>query len=304
MSVFRTAMALVASVAFLGCNVENVGPAAKSGAGGAGSSAGDETPGATGCPAGSAELEMDGVMREISDEGVALRAASFGAEVYHAIEIDDALRSGNLAENLWQRFVAPRFTKVGELVDGGSFERESWVRGSVTEVATGASAYVGLAPGPKNGVAYPVIVIAADQASFDAQFPDFGTVSALRRYNDFPLSCASIVGKWTTSSATAADTFSATGFYTGMTVVSDSLDLALSADGSFTREWSAMVNGSFSRGSDQGSYTTGAREIVLAGQSDGTTAYDAHLIAVKGGFSLYLVNRQFTGMAYGLVPSK
>ena len=279
-------------------------PAATGGAGGNGGEGGGGPAGAKGCAPGSPELVLDGVTREIADEGVALRGPSYLAEVYYGLEIDDQLRAGNIAENLWQRLVAPRFALVGELTDGGQFERETWVRGTATEKATGASAYIGVAPSPKNGVAYPVVAIAADKASFDAQFPSFGSVEALRRYNDFPLSCGALAGKWTTSSATAVDTYNGAGAYTGMSVVSDSLDLGFAADGTYTHEWSASVNGTFTRGTDKGTYTSGAREVVLNGQTEGVTTYDAHFIAVKGGMSLYLVNRQYSGMAYALLPGK
>jgi len=241
---------------------------------------------------------QNGVEREITPNGVLLRAPEFGGALFYAIDLskDTGLRA-NIARGIWDRYVAPDYTATGELTGGGIGVNDLWLHGPVTD-QEGRAYYAGvsggLAPGA-NGIIHPTFVLTTDRETFLRLFPEHTVQDELQRLNDFPLSCGSLARAWSSSSAVGV-------VYANGSVdaVGATMRLRLEADATFTSEWSSYVDGVQSRGTDRGSYSAGARELSLRGEKE-QDVYDARFVAVQGGFVLQLVNRARTGVRYTLV---
>ena len=297
----RSALAavLLAVAALGGCTIESTQPAGSSSGGSSsgGSSSGGavSTEIAADCVSGGPSTVVDGWSRATGADFVTMKSGALRAELHYSFPLDDALRAGNTTTNVWDRLLGSRYQVIGDRTTGGDapgFTRFGY--GAATEKATGKSVYIAITPEIDNGTAHPVVVIAPSQAALQKALPDEKAVAALQRYNFMPLECQALTGDWTSSFSSAAETYSASGAYTGLSVSAASVDLSIRGE-AYSMRKRAYVNGQSSDVTDTGALAAGGNGLVLRTDQGVETAYDAGLVAVRGGYALYVVNRQYTG---------
>lgn len=249
------------------------------------------------CAEGGAGAMIDGWARTVTPGWVQLDGGDLRVEIHYSFPMDDELRNGIVTDRIWDRLLSTR-VQPGETVWGGeAYGLPYYTAGTATDLATGRPLYIQVAVELDNGIAFPVVVIAPDEATLTAAFPSSAEVVAMRRYNYLPLSCGSLAGLWTTSSSSAMYTYSPTGMFTGITVAASSVDIAFDGGGGYAMRMTAYVNGAWSDEREAGTVTLEEHGITL--ESDArTTAYHAGFVAIAGGLALLIQNRQFSGLQY------
>jgi hypothetical protein len=300
----RRALGLTLAVAFAaalaGCTLESTGPASGGSSSGGSSSGGSSSGGSSGevaaeCLSGGPSTVVDGWSRATKADFVEMKGGALRAELHYSFPLDDALRAGDTTLNVWDRLLGSRYQAAGERATGGEgpgFTRYGY--GAAVEKATGKNVYIAITPEIANGTAHPVVVIAPSQSALQKVLPDEKAVAALQRYNFMPLECQTISGDWTSSFTSAAETYSATGSYTGLAVSAASVDLSVRGE-AYSMRKRAYVNGQSSDVTDTGAVAAAGNALVLRSDQGVETTYDAGLVAVRGGYALYVVNRQYSG---------
>lgn len=267
------------------------------------------TPGSTDiaarCVEGGEGATKDGWVRTIGSEGVTASDGHVAVVIVYSLPIDDAMRSApHFAEAVWDKLIGDDYRAGTRTTGGEDYGQNAYASGTAVDKTTGDSIFVSVVAPRDNGVVYPVIAVAADEATLTAKLANADAVAAMRAYNSFPLSCASIVGNWTTESVNAVQTYDASGSYTGIKVSSLQIDLAL--DASHHYDWHANVtdNTGSQDESASGDYASDEGTVVLKSDEGKTTTFDAGFVAVKGGLTLSIVDRQFSGDAWVLYRAR
>ncbi|MBX3193385.1 MAG: hypothetical protein KF819_40760 [Labilithrix sp.] len=252
------------------------------------------------CVEGGAGVTKDGWTRVIGGDFVTAKSGDVLVAIVYALTIDDELRAAShFAEGVWDRLLGADFTPGARTSGGDRAGELAFSSGTATEIATGAKVFITVTADRSNGVAFPVIAIAPDEATLTGALPTQTSVSEMRRYNYFPLSCTGIVGTWSTSSLTAVDTNA------GVKVSSLRLDLILDAASTYTLDAKVSTNEGSEQETDTGSYTSAQQEIALTSKAGfRNKTYDAGFVAVRGGVGLYIVDREFSGDAWLLFRTK
>lgn len=249
------------------------------------------------CAEGGAGSVVDGWARTVTPGWVQLDAGDLRVEIHYSFPMDDQLRDGIVTDRIWDRLLSSR-VQPGQTVWGGeAFGLPYYTAGTATDLATGRPLYIQVAVELDNGIAFPVVVVAPDEATLSAAFASSADVVAMRRYNYLPLSCGSLAGLWTTSSSSAMYTYSVTGMFTGITVAAGSIDLAFDGGGGYAMRKTAYLNGVWSDEQEAGTVAIEEHGITLSGDA-GTTPYESGFVAIEGGLALFIRNRQFSGLQY------
>lgn len=246
------------------------------------------------CLEGGAGVTTDGWTSTIGNDAVSTTKGNVGVAIVYALTIDDELRSAShFAEGVWDKLLGPDFTAGTRTSGGDGTGLLAYASGTATEKASGKTVFVTVTADRNNGIAFPVIAIAPDEATMKATLATPDAISSMRRYNFFPLSCTGIVGTWSTSSLTANDTNA------GIKVSSLQLDLTLSASSTYMLDAKVSTNTGSEQEHDTGSYTSAAQELAFTSNAGfRNKTFDAGFVAVKGGVGLYVVDRAFAGDAW------
>ncbi len=253
----------------------------------------DDADSPTGSTSAGCSNTVDGWHQMVGARGLVLTRDGVTAELAWSFEFTDALRQGDSELNVWRAVLGDRY-EPGQLVQGQFGELH--LGGPATERSTGRTVFIAFTSGANSGYAHPVAVIGPDESTL-AAYPTSAALNALTSLNRFPLSCATLRGRWKSGFHTVAERYAAsTGRFTGLETVAAWSDLTLES-GSFRRESNALLNGVFTRQVDSGSWSHDEWSLVL--EPDGAEAItsDAAFIAVRHGFLLRLVNRKFSGDA-------
>lgn len=249
------------------------------------------------CLDGGAGDVKDGWTRTIGPGSVSAVSGNIGVAIVYSLTIDDELRAArHFAEGVWDRLLGDEYTVTGTRTsggdDGGLLPFSS---GTAVDKATGDTLHITVTASRYDGIAYPVVALAPDEATLAAKLATPEAIDAMRAYNAFPLSCGTAVGKWTTSSTNAVVTYDRGGFFTGIKVSSLQIDVAF--DDALHYDWKAQVTDNSGQVSERenGAYTATEQQIDLASTDGKNTTYDAAFVAVKGGIALSITNRQFSG---------
>lgn len=242
---------------------------------------------ATGTGSHDCTSNVDGWDARIGERGVVLSKGDVIAELPWSFAYTDELRADDL--NPWRAVLGDRY-------EPGPMERGRYgdprLAGPATERSTGRTVYVAFVPGALNGVASPVAIVSANPEVLRA-YPDGSSIGALESLNRFPLSCAALEGTWKSGFATAVERYAAsTGQYRGVESVAAWRELTLEG-GSYRRVSSAMLNGSFFKRSDSGSWSADHWSLTLEPEGSEAIGFNATLVAVQRGYLLRLQNKQF-----------
>lgn len=250
-------------------------------------------------------MESEGWTRTIGADGVSAKNGDVGAVIAYSLAIDDQLRAApHFAEGVWDKLIGDDYT-AGTRTSGGDGSGElAFSEGAATDKASGSQVYVMVVSERNNGIAFPIIAVAADQATLKAKLPTATSVNELRRLNAFPLRCTGLAGGWTSSDVSAAETYDASGSFTGLVVSALRIDLSFTADAKYTRKISVYQNTSEVKEDDSGSYAATDTAITLTSSAGKTTNYGASYVAVRGGLALYIQNQQFSGDNFVLYRAK
>lgn len=268
-----------------------------SGASSSGGSLTEDTSVNARCLEGGAGDVKDGWTRTIGADGVTMLNGNVGVAVGWSLQIDDQLRAApHFAEGVWDRLLGDEYEVQGTRTSGGDdFGQIAFSSGFAKEKASGSVIYITLTASRDNGVAFPVAALAADDLVLKQKFANPADIDAMRAYNAFPLSCSSIVGKWTTNNSNAVALYDKYGSFTGIKV--SSLQIDASFDTAKHYEWNVTVtdNTGVQAEDESGQYASGDLNIDLSSIAGKATNYDAAFVAVKGGLALSVVNKQFSG---------
>jgi hypothetical protein len=252
-----------------------------------------------------AELMADYV--QFSKDGIRVR-------IYHAMTITDALRSrGDMRMNVWNLLVAPQF-RAGEIRywDNGAGATGPYASGGnfliANAVENGQQVVVGMNYAANNGLLYPIVVIAPDQANFNRLAGTPEQMEKLLRLNMFEVPARELNGRWTSNFNSAMEMYSvATGIYAGVAVASASLDITFE-NGNYQSRSKATVGriGALtnSNETEAGTYQVRGSMVTLMPQGKAQDAYLLWFEAVRGGFMLHLVNNQNRGNRWDLLRAK
>lgn len=255
------------------------------------------------CVQGGAGVTYNGWTMVITNDFVAAKNGDVIVAIAYSLSIDDGLRAADhLAEGVWDRLIGDEYTAGPRTSGGDGFGLIAYSSGPATENATGASVFIAVSVERHNGTALPVIAVAPDEATLRALLPTPESVAEMRRYNAFPLRCATLGGRWTSSSVDAYNTYDVFGFFTGLVVSALRFDASFDSATHYTFRAKVTTNTGSQNEVDEGTYAATDTTIHLtssAGFRDKT--YDASFVGVRGGIALYIVDEQFSGDAWLLL---
>ncbi|MCO6510235.1 MAG: hypothetical protein J5I65_05520, partial [Aridibacter famidurans] len=196
----------------------------------------------------------------------------------------------------------------------GSFNAE-YVEGWATERQTGDKRFVAMYLNIAPNTAFLKIASAPDENTLRQQFPnshkiDQSDLSAMDRYNQFPVSASDIVGNWTDGDTSTAHWYyvSPAGYetYAGMTIASTSAAFNFAKGGNYTSQHrgttGSVGNLNSFKQSYKGTYKVSNWSVSATNRWQGKTdEFKAYFKVVRGGRILVLDSG---GATYNLVRAK
>lgn len=225
--------------------------------------------------------------------------------------LDDARpNTVDAPEYYWSKYVAPYFDVPAlEKWSGVQYPVIYHLQGNAVERATGKQCFVAIKI-VYGGGARPIVVIAPDQNSYQQQFPHPNDIDPMLNANRFAVTASDIVGTWKGSGGGGVEYYNAySGTYAGMSAVSSTDEFTFNSNGTYSSTYrSASMNngGSQFGGQDfKGTFSVTDWSITATNRYGGkTTAFNAQLIAVKGGYLLYMADPGNSSMNYTLFKTK
>lgn len=225
--------------------------------------------------------------------------------------LDDAKPNTiNPVEYYWNYYVTP-FFNVSNLQKWSGMEYPViyHLQANAVNKQTGKPCYIAMKIIYQGG-ARPVLVISADQNSYLQQFPHPNDIDPLLSYNKFAVTANDIIGQWKSNGGGIADYYNAyNGSYAFSHSISTTDEFNFNKDGSYNSVYrSADMAGGFAQfgGQDfKGTYTVTDWTITATNRHKGRTAtFTSQLIAVKGGYLLWMQDTYEPLLQYTLFKSK
>ena len=154
------------------------------------------------------------------------------------------------------------------------------------------------------------MVICPDQASYQRQFPHPNDLDRMLSYNKFAITAKDIIGTWNGGGGGGLEYFNAyTGNYISSHTLSTTDEFSFYSNGTYSSRYrSASINGGNAQfgGQDfKGKFTCTDWQLNASNRYRGaTSSFNAQLIAVKGGYLLYLQDKTNSSMQYTLYRTK
>jgi len=213
-------------------------------------------------------------------------------------------------EYYWSKYVEPYFTVSDpQKWSGVQYPVIYHMQGNAVEKATGKSCYVAIKI-VYGGGARPIVVIAPNQTIYQQQFPHPNDIDPMLNANRFAISAQDIIGTWKGSGGGGVEYYNAySGTYAGMSAVSSTDEFIFNTDGTYksTYRTASMNSGSAKFGGQdfKGTFSVTDWSITATNRYEGkTTPFNAQLIAVKGGYLLYMSDPGNSSMNYTLFKTK
>ncbi|MBX9784119.1 MAG: hypothetical protein K2X48_12590 [Chitinophagaceae bacterium] len=237
-----------------------------------------------------------------------------GTEVrLHYIDkaLDDARPNTiDAPEYYWSKYITPYFnTSNVQKWSGVQYPVIYHMQANAVDKATGKQFYVAIKI-VYSGGARPIVVITPNQNSYNQQFPHPNDMDRMLNYNKFAVSINDVVGKWNGSGGGGVEYYNVySGTYAGMSAVSSTDEFVFNKDGTYNSTYrSASMNNSGAQfgGQDfKGTFSVTDWSITATNRYKGKTKqYNAQLIAVKGGYLLYMSDTDNSSMNYTLFKTK
>lgn len=226
-------------------------------------------------------------------------------------ELDNARpNTTGVIEYYWANYITPYFNVPNpEKWSGVEYPIIYFMQGNATEKKTGKACFVALKV-VHNGGARPIVVITSGQTLYQQQFPHPNDVDKMLYYNKFGVTVKDIIGTWNGGGGGGADYYNAyTGNYISTHTISASDEFVFMANGTYRSTYrSANINGGNAQfgGQDfKGNFSVKDWEVTATNRFGGkTTRFIAQLIAVKGGYLLYLEDPDYRSTNYTLYKTK
>lgn len=213
-------------------------------------------------------------------------------------------------EYYWKQYVEPYFNvRQPEKWSGVQYPVIYFMQGNATSKQTGASCFVAIKI-VYNGGARPIVVVCPDQASYQGQFAHPNELDRMLSYNKFAVTAKDIIGTWNGGGGGGLDYYNAyTGNYMSSHTLSTTDEFTFNSNGTYSSMYrSANINGGNAKfgGQDfKGKFSCTDWQLSATNRFRGvTTNFNAQLIAVKGGYLLYLQDKANSSMQYTLYRSK
>jgi len=213
-------------------------------------------------------------------------------------------------EYYWSKYIEPYFTVSDpQKWSGVQYPVIYHIQGNAVEKATGKSCYVAIKI-VYGGGARPIVVIAPNQTIYQQQFPHPNDIDPMLNANRFAISAQDIIGTWKGSGGGGVEYYNAySGTYAGMSAVSSTDEFIFNTDGTYksTYRTASMNSGSAKFGGQdfKGTFSVTDWSITATNRYEGkTTPFNAQLIAVKGGYLLYMSDPGNSSMNYTLFKTK
>ncbi len=239
-----------------------------------------------------------------------VRVTKTGTEVrLHYIDaaLDDARPNTiDAPEYYWSKYVTPNFNVSNpQKWAGVQYPVIYFMEGNAVEKQTGKHCYVAIKI-VYSGGARPIVIIAPDQATYQQLFPHPNDADRMLNYNKFAVTITDIAGKWSGSGGGGVEYYNAySGTYAGMSAVSSTDEFIFNNNGTYSSMYrsASMNNGGAQFGGQdfKGNFSVTDWSIAATNRYGGkTTAFNAQLIAVKGGYLLYMSDPDNNSMHYTL----
>ncbi len=226
-------------------------------------------------------------------------------------QLDDAKSNMiDAPEYYWSQYAAPNFNiPRPEKWSGVQYPVIYYMEGSGTDKKTGKPCFVALKIVYEGG-ARPILVITPDERTFRQQFTHPNDLDRMQVCNKFAITLQDITGTWKGSGGGGVEYYNAyTGLYTGASTISVSDEFTFNANGSYSSTYrsAGTNNGEASFGGQdfRGKISVSDWTLTATNRYQGkTTVFNAQLIAVRGGYLLYLSDRDNPSVKYTLFKSK
>jgi hypothetical protein len=213
-------------------------------------------------------------------------------------------------EYFWSKYVEPYFT-VSNLQkwSGVQYPVIYHMQANAVEKSTGKPCFVAIKI-VYNGGARPIVVIAPNANRYQQQFPHPNDIDPMLNANRFAITANDIIGTWKGGGGGGVEYYNAySGTYAGMSAVSSTDEFAFNSDGTYSSTYrsASMNNGGTKFGGQdfKGNFSVTDWGITATNRFGGkTTTYNAQLIAVKGGYLLYMADNDNPSMNYTLYKAK
>ena len=254
----------------------------------------------------------DGWTATVNNDYVKLTKAGTELRLHYTDKALDDARPNTIdaPEYYWSKYVEPYFNVSNvQKWSGVQYPVIYHIQANAVEKKTGKSCFVAIKI-VYSGGARPVVVIAPDQNSYQQQFPHPNDIDPMLNANRFALAANDIIGTWRGSGGGGVEYYNVySGTYAGMSAVSSTDEFTFNSNGTYSSTYrSASMNsgGAQFGGQDyKGNFSVTDWSLTVTNRYKAkTTTYKAQLIAVKGGFLLYMEDSDNSSMKYTLFKTK
>lgn len=254
----------------------------------------------------------DGWVAKVLPDYVKLSKAGTELRLHYIDKMLDDARPNTIdaPEYYWSKYVEPYFTVSNpQKWSGVQYPVIYHLQGNAVEKATGRQCYVAIKI-VYSGGARPIVVITPDQNSYQQQFPHPNAIDPMTNANRFAITANDIIGTWKGSGGGGVEYYNAySGTYAGMSAISSTDEFTFNSDGTYSSMYRSanMNNGGTQFGGQdfKGPFSVTDWSISASNRYKGkTTTYKAQLIAVKGGYLLYMEDADNPSMNYTLFKTK
>ncbi len=254
----------------------------------------------------------DGWTATLTNDFVKLTKAATELRLHYIDKALDDARPNTIdaPEYYWSKYVEPYFTVSNvQKWSGVQYPVIYHLQANAVEKKTGKACFVAIKI-VYSGGARPIVVIAPNQNSYQQQFPYPNDIDPYLNANKFAVTTSDIIGTWKGGGGGGVEYYNAySGTYAGMSAVSATDEFSFNTNGTYSSTYrsASMNNGGTQFGGQdfKGNFSVTDWSLTATNRYGGkTTTYNAHLIAVKNGYLLYMADAANPSMNYTLYKSK
>ncbi len=181
---------------------------------------------------------------------------------------------------------------------------------AATDKQTGKNRYVGMGLTFFNGSCWTIVVNAPDKNTYYSMFPNDASLKKMLDYNKFGVAQQDLIGKWSSFNAASIEYYNIyTGDNVGMATASTNDSFVFNSNGTYQSEHAgtSTFRGSLGYGKTnyKGTFRVNDWNITASNrEANDSGEFSCQFEAVKGGFTLSLVNKKFSGMNMKLFKVK
>ncbi|NJL12760.1 MAG: hypothetical protein HC913_07050 [Microscillaceae bacterium] len=252
----------------------------------------------------------DGWVATPSANYVTVRKNGVEVRLYYPDANVDKNRGGQgrkFEYHYWDVWVRPDF-QTGEIYER-PFEigRDAILEAPVKNLQTGQQGYAALMLYFENGICTPIFGFAPSRELLQEYLPRHESFENMRRYNNFAVTPADMIGKWATSGGAYTNYYSGiTGQYVGTNTAATSDEFNFAQNGTYTSHHSYYTSGGGAgKQNYSGRYTVNVWAANLTNRdANDPGEFHCKFEAIKGGRILHLLNKKFNMQYYRLFEEK